>query len=195
MNISGDKSSPQFVPGSNQYKWLDKTLEQSTSPWIFIFGHVGIYTTGYHGQWSAEPKKIAPLLEKHAAEGKRIIYFCGDDHSFEHLYKDGVHYVRPGCGRDANYAQQTQLIDMNYSLFYNQVSCFSTIDMSATADTVTLQAYDLQGNIFYTYDFLHSTNIDEIHSYSNLPTKRWEQNRMLIYHDERIYDILGTCLK
>jgi len=134
-------------------------------------------------------------LEKHAAEGKRVIYFCGDDHSFEHLYKDGVHYVRPGCGRDANYAQQTQLIDMNYSLFYNQVSCFSTIDMSATADTVTLQAYDLQGNIFYTYDFLHSTNIDEIYSSSNLPTKRWEQNRMLIYHDERIYDILGTCLK
>ena len=195
ININGDKSSPQFVPGSNQYKWLDKTLEQSTSPWIFIFGHVGIYTTGYHGQWSAEPKKIAPLLEKHAAEGKRVIYFCGDDHSFEHLYKDGVHYVRPGCGRDANYAQQTQLIDMNYSLFYNQVSCFSTIDMSATADTVTLQAYDLQGNIFYTYDFLRSTNLDEIHSYSNLPTKRWEQNRMLIYHDERIYDILGTCLK
>ena len=67
--------------------------------------------------------------------------------------------------------------------------------MSATADTVTLQAYDLQGNIFYTYDFLRSTNLDEIHSYSNLPTKRWEQNRMFIYHDERIYDILGTCLK
>ena len=195
ININGDKSSPRFLPGSQQYQWLDATLAASTAPWIFIFGHVGIYTTGYHGQWSAEPKRIAPLLEKHAAAGKRIIYFCGDDHSFEHLYKDGVHYVRPGCGRDANYAQQTQLVDYNYSLFYNQVSCFSTIDMSASADTVTLQAYDLQGNIFYSYDFLRFTRLDEVTVPSSTTAKRWQQNQMLIYHDERIYDVLGKMIR
>ena len=195
ININGDKSSPRFLPGSQQYKWLDETLAASTAPWIFIFGHVGIYTTGYHGQWSAEPKRIAPLLEKHAAAGKRIIYFCGDDHSFEHLYKDGVHYVRPGCGRDANYAQQTQLVDYDYSLFYNQVSCFSTIDMSASADTVTLQAYDLQGNIFYSYDFLRFTRLDEVTVPSSTTAKRWQQNQMLIYHDERIYDVLGKTIR
>ena len=195
ININGDKSSPRFLPGSQQYQWLDATLAASTAPWIFIFGHVGIYTTGYHGQWSAEPKRIAPLLEKHAAAGKRIIYFCGDDHSFEHLYKDGVHYVRPGCGRDANYAQQTQLVDYNYSLFYNQVSCFSTIDMSASADTVTLQAYDLQGNIFYSYDFLRFTRLDEVTVPSSTTAKRWQQNQMLIYHDERIYDVLGKTIR
>ena len=184
------------MPGSQQYQWIDETLAASTAPWIFIFGHVGIYTTGYHGQWSAEPKRLAPLLEKHAAMGKRIIYFCGDDHSFEHLYKEGVHYVRPGCGRDANYAQQTQLIDMKYSLFYNQVSCFSTIDMSASADTVTLQAYDLQGNIFYTYDFFRSTGLNEQSaSPSAVTAKRWQQNQMLIYHDEHIYDVLGKTIR
>lgn len=196
ININGDKSSPDFLPGSQQYQWIDETLAASTAPWIFIFGHVGIYTTGYHGQWSAEPKRLAPLLEKHAAMGKRIIYFCGDDHSFEHLYKEGVHYVRPGCGRDANYAQQTQLIDMKYSLFYNQVSCFSTIDMSASADTVTLQAYDLQGNIFYTYDFFRSTGLNEQSaSPSAVTAKRWQQNQMLIYHDEHIYDVLGKTIR
>jgi hypothetical protein len=195
ININGDQSSPAFLPGSQQYQWLDATLAASAAPWIFIFGHVGIYTTGYHGQWSAEPKRLAPLLEKHAAAGKRIIYFCGDDHSFEHLYKDGVHYVRPGCGRDANYAQQTQLVDYNYSLYYNQVSCFSTIDMSASADTVTLQAYDLQGNIFYTYDFLHSTGLEEVLTTPPATAKRWQQNQMLIYHDERIYDILGKMIR
>lgn len=155
ININGDASSPQFTPGSLQYQWLDKTLEASTSPWIFIFGHVGIYTSGYHGQWSAEPKKLAPLLEKYAAAGKRIIYFCGDDHSFEHLYKDGVHYVRPGCGRNANYAQQTGLIDAQYSMFYRKISCFSTLDMAADAQSMLLTAYDSVGNMFYQYDFLH----------------------------------------
>ena len=154
ININGDASSPAFLPGSKQYQWLDETLEASTSSWIFIFGHVGIYTSGYHGQWSAEPKQVAPLLEKYAAAGKRIIYFCGDDHSFEHLYKDGVHYVRPGCGRNSNYAQQTGLIDAQYSMFYRQISCFSTIDMAADAKKVLLTAYDSVGNKFYEYDFL-----------------------------------------
>ena len=154
ININGDASSPAFLPGSKQYQWLDETLEVSTSSWIFIFGHVGIYTSGYHGQWSAEPKQVAPLLEKYAAAGKRIIYFCGDDHSFEHLYKDGVHYVRPGCGRNSNYAQQTGLIDAQYSMFYRQISCFSTIDMAADAKKVLLTAYDSVGNKFYEYDFL-----------------------------------------
>ena len=154
ININGDASSPNFLPGSQQYQWLDETLEASTSPWIFIFGHVGIYTSGYHGQWSEEPKQVAPLLEKHAASGKRIVYFCGDDHSFEHLYKDGVHDVRPGCGRNSNYKQQTGIIDAQYSMFYRKISCFSTLDMAADASQVHLTAYDSVGNMFYQYDFL-----------------------------------------
>ena len=155
ININGDASSPAFLPGSKQYEWLDETLNTSTAPWIFIFGHVGIYTSGYHGQWSAEPKQVAPLLEKYASAGKRIIYFCGDDHSFEHLYKDGVHYVRPGCGRNSNYKQQTGLIDAQYSMFYRQISCFSTLDMAADAQKVLLTAYDSVGNQFYQYEFKH----------------------------------------
>ena len=155
ININGDASSPAFLPGSKQYEWLDETLNASTTPWIFIFGHVGIYTSGYHGQWSAEPKQVAPLLEKYASAGKRIIYFCGDDHSFEHLYKDGVHYVRPGCGRNSNYKQQTGLIDAQYSMFYRQISCFSTLDMAADAQKVLLTAYDSVGNQFYQYEFKH----------------------------------------
>ena len=196
ININGDASSPDFLPDSKQYEWLDETLNASTAPWIFIFGHVGIYTSGYHGQWSAEPKRIAPLLEKYVAVGKNIIYFCGDDHSFEHLYKDGVHYVRPGCGRDANYAQQTQLVDAKYSLFYNQVSCFSTIDMSASADTVLLRAYDMQGNVFYTYQFMNATDIKDVHlPISSATSKRLEEYQLLIYHDKRVYNILGTTIK
>ena len=155
ININGDASSPAFLPGSKQYEWLDETLNASTAPWIFIFGHVGIYTSGYHGQWSAEPKQVAPLLEKYASAGKRIIYFCGDDHSFEHLYKDGVHYVRPGCGRNSNYKQQTGLIDAQYSMFYRQISCFSTLDIAADAQKVLLTAYDSVGNQFYQYEFKH----------------------------------------
>jgi hypothetical protein len=159
LNINGDPSSPHFMPGSRQYFWADSILNTCTRPWIIVCHHVGIYTSGYHGQWSEEPKTIAPLLEKHAAQGKRILSLSGDDHSFEHLYKDGVHYVRPGCGRDANYDQQKQLIDYKYSMFYKRVSCFSTLDMAADASSIALTAYDSVGNPFYSYTFVHDNEV------------------------------------
>ncbi len=159
LNLNGDESSPTFEPGTRQYAWADSVLSTCMRPWIIVCHHVGIWTSGYHGQWSEEPKKVGPLLEKHAALGKRIISLSGDDHSFEHLYKDGVHYLRPGCGRDANYDQQKQLKDYRYSMFYRRVSCFSTLDMAADASSIALTAYDSVGNVFYTYTFLHDNEV------------------------------------
>lgn len=154
LNLNGDPSSPHFLPGSRQYAWADSILGTCTRPWIIICHHVGVHTTGYHGQWADEPRQMGTLFEKYAAQGKHIISLSGDDHSFEHLYKDGVHYVRPGCGRNSNYAQQKQLKDFKYSMFYKQVSCFSTFDMAADASHIYLTAYDSVGNPFYNYDFL-----------------------------------------
>ncbi len=159
LNLNGDPSSPQFLPGSRQYAWADSVLYTCTRPWIIICHHVGVHTTGYHGQWADEPRQMGALFEKHVALGKRILSLSGDDHSFEHLYKDGVHYLRPGCGRDANYAQQKQLQDYRYSMFYKQVSCFSTLDMAADASSIALTAYDSVGNPFYTYTFLHDGEV------------------------------------
>ena len=159
LNINGDPSSPDFMPGSRQYQWADSILNECDRPWIIICHHVGVHTTGYHGQWADEPRQMGTLFEKYAAKGKRIISLSGDDHSFEHLYKDGVHYVRPGCGRDSNYPQQKQLNDFNYSMFYRQISCFSTFDMSADAKSIALTAYDSVGNIFYNYTFLHDGEV------------------------------------
>ena len=154
LNINGDPSSPHFLPGSRQYAWADSILNTCTRPWIIICHHVGVHTTGYHGNWADEPRQMGTLFEKYAAQGKHIISLSGDDHSFEHLYKDGVHYLRPGCGRDANYDQQKHLRDYKYSMFYRRVSCFSTLDMSADASSITLTAYDSIGTPFYTYEFL-----------------------------------------
>ena len=156
LNLNGDESSPAFLPGSRQYAWADSVLNTCTRPWIIICHHVGVHTSGYHGQWADEPRQMGALFEKYAAEpyNKRIISLSGDDHSFEHLYKKGVHYLRPGCGRDANYDQQKQLADCRYSIFYRRVSCFSTLDVSADASQIHLTAYDSIGTPFYTYDFL-----------------------------------------
>ena len=172
LNLNGDPSSPAFLPGSKQHHWADSILNTCTRPWIIICHHVGIHTTGYHGQWADEPRQMGALFEKYAAHGKRIISLSGDDHSFEHLYKDGVHYVRPGCGRDANYSQQKQLRDYQYSMFYKQISCFSTLDMAADASTIALTAYDSVGNVFYKYNFLHDGEVINPSVNFTVPSKK-----------------------
>lgn len=153
-NTDAVYDSPSFAVGSKQYNWLDQQLKNSTSKWILIYAHVGITTSGYHGQWNeANHSIIRPLLEQYAKAGKHIICFAGDDHSFEHAQKDGVNYVRPGCGRNSNYAQVTSLPDAAYTLMYRQVSCFSTLDMAADGNSICLTTYDSVGTSFYSYTF------------------------------------------
>ena len=153
-NFDALYDSPSFAKGSKQYTWLDRQLKNSTAKWILIYAHVGITTSGYHGQWNEENHTIIrPLLEQYAKQGKHIICFAGDDHSFEHAQKDGINYVRPGCGRNSNYAQVTSLPDAAYTLMYRQVSCFSTLDMAADGNSIELNAYDSVGTKFYSYTF------------------------------------------
>ncbi|MCQ2347635.1 MAG: metallophosphoesterase [Paludibacteraceae bacterium] len=154
VNVNGGPAAPDFGPNSKQYKWLENELKNATAPWILIFGHVGLTTSGSHGEWPPEYRnEWRALFEKYVKLGKHIIYFCGDDHSFEHAFKDGVHYVRPACGRNSNYAQKKYLDDAKYTLLYKQISCYSTLDMSADAKTLTLTARDSASNVFYTYQF------------------------------------------
>ena len=197
LNINGDPSSPDFLPGSRQYAWADSILGTCTHPWIIVCHHVGMWTSGYHGQWSDEPKKFSKLLEKHAALGKHIISLSGDDHSFEHLYKDGVHYVRPGCGRDSNYPQQTKLKDAKYSLFYKQVSCFSTFDVAADASQIHLTAYDSVGTVFYNYDFrLDTWDLPSItDERTHVPEKFFQNGNIYIRRSSRTYTLLGQRAK
>ena len=159
LNLNGDASSPSFAPNSQQMLWLDNQIENSTSKWIFVFAHVSVYSTGYHGQWSADKKtNVAPILERHAQNGKFIIFFSGNCHSFEHLYKSGVHHVRPSvCS--SNPRDQFNLADLPYSLFWKKTNGFSTLDMSENGEKVTLIGRDETGQEFYSYEFTRTSQM------------------------------------
>lgn len=155
-NWNEGKDDPSFATGSKQLTWLDEQLTNADSKWIFIFAHVNVYSTSYHGQWSASQKEyIAPLLEKHALAGKHILVFGGDEHNFEHLYKAGVHYLRPGAMNGSN-RDQYNMVDKPYSLMFNKIAGFSTIDVSESGEKVKLIARDRDGNEFYSYEFTRS---------------------------------------
>ncbi len=157
LNTNGDEYSPSYLTGSPQLTWLENEIQTADTKWIFIFSHTNVLSTAYHGQWSAtEKENLLPLYEKYAAQGKHIIAFAGDDHSFEHLYKAGVNYVRPGCANLSLYDTNLNLADLPYSLFYSKQPGFSTVEVSDNGDLVTLSARDTSGTIFYSTTFTTS---------------------------------------
>lgn len=153
ININDDKYSPKFSPGSPQLLWLENEIKNSNTKWIFIFSHVNILSTGYHGQWSEHQKDyVMPLLEKYAILGKNIICFGGDEHNFEHLYKNGVNYIRPGAA-NAIVRGQFNMSDSPYSIYFKKTAGYSIIDVSDNGKVVTLSAKDSSGKVFYRVRF------------------------------------------
>ena len=49
-NWNEGKDDPSFATGSKQLTWLDEQLTNADSKWIFIFAHVNVYSTSYHGR-------------------------------------------------------------------------------------------------------------------------------------------------
>jgi len=157
INSTGN-FSPAFNEGSLQLAWLDDQIKNADSKWIFIFSHTNVLSTSYHAQWSADEKAyLMPLYEKYAAEGKHILVFAGDEHNFEHLYKAGVNYIRPGCANGSLRNTDINLVDKPYSLYFNKISGYSTIDVSDNGDLVTLMARDTSGVVYYSTTFTTSS--------------------------------------
>lgn len=159
LNLNGDESSPSFGADSHQMTWLDDQIKNADSKWIFVMAHVSVYSTGYHGRWSVDKKiNVAPILEKHAVNGKHIIFFSGNCHSFEHMYKSGVHYVRPSVAA-SNIRDQYNMVDLPYSLIWKSTNGFSTIDVTEDGEKVTMISLDENGNEFYSYEFTRTAQI------------------------------------
>jgi len=159
LNTNGDTCSPSFSANSAQLLWLEEQLKNADSKWLFIFSHTNVLSTSYHAQWSASEKEyLLPLYEKYAALGKHILVFGGDEHNFEHLYKDGVNYFRPGCANASLRETNLNLADKPYSVFFKKTAGYSTIEVSDSGNVVTLTAQDTAGVPFYTIKLVADGN-------------------------------------
>mmetsp|Transcript_14696 Transcript_14696/g.22852 ORF Transcript_14696/g.22852 Transcript_14696/m.22852 type:complete len:164 (+) Transcript_14696:1020-1511(+) len=77
-----------------QLKWLEKTLNASTSDWLVVAGHYPVFSGGEHGNTPELQEQVKPLLEKYRVD----FYLCGHDHTLQHLRSDGVDYFVSGSG-------------------------------------------------------------------------------------------------
>jgi len=78
-----------------QMEWFEAQLANSTAPWKIVFCHYPIYSGGENGA-AKEMKPIETLFYKYKVDA----YFCGHDHSFQHIFtrNTGIHYFVCGAG-------------------------------------------------------------------------------------------------
>lgn len=100
---------PDFAPGSEQFRWLERELADARKRGaiIFVQCHHPPYSSGPHGrppgsgkgfdEHSGQPlRALVPLLKEH---GVRAV-FSGHDDVYEHSIVDGVHFYVVGNGGD-----------------------------------------------------------------------------------------------
>jgi hypothetical protein len=145
-----------YETGSDALTWLENEINSCTSKWLFFLGHEVIIGTGTYGAnkdtW--DPRTyLMPLFEEYAARGGNIVVFNGDDHNFEHLYKDGVHYFRPAGMGVGLYRQSAQALADNgeYSLFFAKKLNYAIVEIKDNGNLFDINIYTPPDKLLYTY--------------------------------------------
>ncbi|GMS97930.1 hypothetical protein PENTCL1PPCAC_20105 [Pristionchus entomophagus] len=77
-----------------QWRWLERTLNESRADYLFVAGHYAVYSVSSHGPTQCLVDRLAPLLKRHRVTA----YLAGHDHTLQHLVSDGVTYIVSGAG-------------------------------------------------------------------------------------------------
>ncbi|MFH2007608.1 MAG: metallophosphoesterase [bacterium] len=93
-----------FAPGSDQYNWLETTLQGfAADPAVhlrFVALHGGPYDSGPHGSNLSVRSDLVPLFEANGVDA----VFSGHDHMYERSTVNGIKYVVTGGGGAPLYA-------------------------------------------------------------------------------------------
>jgi len=81
-----------------QYRWLERNLEKSTSTWKIVVGHYPVFSNGHHGNTDDLVQDLFPILKKHKVD----FYVCGHDHDLEFMRKDDINFIVSGTGCSSN---------------------------------------------------------------------------------------------
>ena len=152
-NAAGGTDLSGFGPGSPQYQWLEKNLQQAQAQGqlIFVQFHHIPYSSGEHGvpinhelatgQEGVPMRVLNPILEQYGV----IAVFAGHDELFERSFVDadgdgkGIHYYDVGVAGDGmRGVKRNWLVDPLSTLDYNSFSKW-------TADQSSAEIWDNSG--------------------------------------------------
>jgi len=79
--LSGDGNVTWPKERNEQYQWIEKTLQDSSSDWLIVVGHYPVFSGGEHGDTDDLVQHLLPMLLKYNVD----MYLCGHDHTMQHL--------------------------------------------------------------------------------------------------------------
>lgn len=146
VHIVSLNANLDYSVGSTMYNWLNQDLaDHVNTPWIIVFFHQPVYSSGEHGSTVDMQTTIQPLFEQYGVD----LVLNGHDHNYERFSPiNGVHYVVTGGGGNSLYTEGTPVTG---SLEYDSVHHF--VGLTITPDKLKLQAIDNTGYVFDTVEF------------------------------------------
>lgn len=147
----GFDSNRPYGPLMPQYKWLKKQLESAAAQeaeFIVVYCHHPPYCEGwdtYQGNIYMR-YTIQPLFENYGVD----VWFAGHTHDYERGHLNGMtYYVTGGGGAGLDH----QARDFEHIVVYESRHHF--VYAQVAGNIMTLDAIDIDGNLFDTYELAH----------------------------------------
>ncbi len=160
-------SNKDCGPGSEQYRWLEKALAESTATWKFTAHHHPCFSSDeddYGDRWKGRSdrefvtgdgnaQRLVPLYEKHGVD----IAFAGHIHSYERTWpllgmtinqRKGVRYIVSGGGGGGLEQAAPQRSWFTLHVARGHHYCFAVVHDR----TIQFKAYDVDGRLFDTFE-------------------------------------------
>jgi acid phosphatase len=84
------------VNRNRQIRWLVDVLRQHPSVPVVVCGHYPILSNGAHGNNRELYGLLMPIFRSYPIRA----YISGHDHSLQHIYRDGIHFLVSGAGSE-----------------------------------------------------------------------------------------------
>jgi predicted phosphodiesterase len=73
-----------------QLTWLENELAANDAPWLFVYFHIGVFTSREEGYLETSLRgMLVPLFERYGVDA----VFMGHHHSYERIIKNGITYI------------------------------------------------------------------------------------------------------
>jgi tartrate-resistant acid phosphatase type 5 len=128
---------------TKELKWIEEVLAGSHEQWKLVFGHNPVFSAARkHGNTQELIEKLKPLLNKYNAQ----LYFCGHDHTFQHLREqdETTDYIVTGTGGQTRPSNTNEM-----SVFSKSEPGFTVV--SFKADSLKLAFVGTDGKIIYSF--------------------------------------------
>ena len=139
------------LPGMPQHDYMIEALssdEAQNAEFRIVFFHTPPWTEGWEGYNGEELVRlfVVPHMEKYNVD----IYFNGHTHDFERGLRNGVtNYIIGGAGGNLD----TWARDVPHITVYHSIHHYMSIQVDDK--TMTLEAINLDGEVFDTYQIIH----------------------------------------